>query len=1797
MLCLLDLDDPYCHRMTPRGFAALKHLFSAAKYVLWASQDGYAEQPYGNMMVGLVRTLCNELPNLSIQIVDFENGVLTVTFDQMALYLTETMLRMMLLDSSKLEDGILWSYEPEIRIRDGKLLLPRITPAEDLNNRLNSVQRTIEFHVDLKTSVVKVNETQNPSNRSISTPGLIADLNVPDGHVKIRVRYSSVRALRLIGDSFFYLCLGVEEVTGHQVIAVSPSNQSVIVVSTDWTIPFPANHEDAPQYLWTFGCTLLANSLLDAATAGSTSLVHNPDEYLQHALGRQSKRTGKSICFTRTQDGPDNYDSIVINPFASTRQLRSVLPQGLKTYFNLSDTSGLTKSVTTCYPDAVCYGSRWLFGNASDRCASHPAKIIREVLLSASTLVGPFSISSLPSPTWGYAAFPSEGSQTSNLEKKHLGFPDNSVVGVLDLSEINNMGGGPSTLISWDQNATVSVRLNPLDAAQMLSNKKTYFLVGLTGEVGQSISHWMVSQGVRHLVLASRSPKVDEGWLKDMNERGVEIRVFSMDVSDMSSVRGVVENVRETMPPIGGVANAAMVLSDQTLMEMDYDTFDRVTHPKVVGSDCLDQLFYSDQSLDFFIIFSSLASVVGNPGQANYNAANMYMASLARQRRRRGLAASVLDIGMVIGLGHLSKSNPRIEKHLRKMNFMPISERHLHTMFAEAIFAGKSDSEADAEIIVGLGSARTAKDQGNDLPTWYKDPRFSRLLNDHSAAPREISRSMNAPMSVTQLLSQTSTESEVCSVLEAAVSVRLGSQLQILPENINVQAPLTSLGIDSLIAVDVRMWLLATLKVDMPMFKLLSGLTVVQLCVEIMSCLNPELLPLLKNIMDPLVPATQSIHGGITTQESNHVASTKPFLASHSRSQTSSSADSKPGSVKVESQESLQDSNSSDLAYSSTSSTESTELLSRDDDPEELETTAIERYGPMSTGQGSIVFSQDYAKDKTMANIAIHFMLRGLLDLYAFEGAIKAVIRKHQILRTSFPLKEHSNTRCQVVLKDSPFTLQNMAPDADMALVHGNLMSTKFDLDRGHTLEAAISSRSPTIHHAIFCYHHIIMDGVSWKIFLEEVHQAYLAKTPDPCGFHQIDFALQESQMARDDAFKPAIDYWKQEFAEPLETIPLLSIAKVPCRRSLDTYQTNTVSLSLDANIAARIRATSKMMHITPFQFYLSTLQVLLFRLSGSEDQCIGVVDANRSDQAFANTIGYFINTLPVRFGINGSLSFEEVAARTRAKVHSALANANVPFTMLLEELKIPRPTTHAPLFQVLMNYRLGALEQERLGNCELTDMKGTIPKTPYDLTLLVVERSGRECLLQFDYQQYLYSEKDTYQLLRCYIHLLDTLSLSTASNVGDCKIFNPAMIEEGLAYASGNVSLELEGSVSLMAHIAARMREFPGDLAIKDGYGQTLSYHAVHGNVIALTASLSAMCLPPSSRIALFCEPSANAVCAMLAIWASGGTCVPLDLSNPVARLRNIMEECRPAVIVYHQHTLKKLADVVTEDVILLDIKDQKVFAPSEDTMQIEEAAKRCPTPHNPALILYTSGTTGRPKGVTLTHLNLLNTIEGIQRCLDLRKEVVLQQSSLGFDLSIAQILLALNGGGTLVIARREQRGDALELSRLMLSESVSFTFCVPSEYSILLRFARETLKSCTNWKIALSAGERFTTSLKRLFRDLESHVQPVNAYGPAETTVISHLAPIRYDSGLADESEMFLDVGRPLPNFTTYILDAAGKPLPLGFPGEIYIGGPSVSPGYCGNPNLTQQKFIRNPFMTAQDTKPGWELSLIHI
>jgi NAD(P)-dependent dehydrogenase (short-subunit alcohol dehydrogenase family) len=385
-------------------------------------------------------------------------------------------------------------------------------------------------------------------------------------------------------------------------------------------------------------------------------------------------------------------------------------------------------------------------------------------------------------------------------------------------------------------------------------------LFGLSGDIGRSLADYMVDHGARHIILTSRRPPSVEAWVERLKGRGVTVKLLPNDITKKEQVKALISQVKTTMPPIGGVVNGAMVLQDKLFSSMDIEDWNAAVKPKIDGSRHLDECFSTDQPLEFFIMLSSLASVIGNSGQSNYNAGNMYCCSLAANRRKRGLAASVIDIGKIVGIGYVARNRKAVIS-LRSHKFQPISEPLFQHMFAEAVISGRPGSGRQPVLTSGMQKRVGLAEEDSAPPLWLSNPRFSHMKwDDKKVLAGEANTASSARIPVMDQLKAATEVTQAESILCTSFATRLAAILQMSVDSIAQDTPLVdvgtffscilvlareailtnlvNLGIDSLIAVEVRSWFLKELNVDVPVLKVIGGASIRDICRDVLGKLS-----------------------------------------------------------------------------------------------------------------------------------------------------------------------------------------------------------------------------------------------------------------------------------------------------------------------------------------------------------------------------------------------------------------------------------------------------------------------------------------------------------------------------------------------------------------------------------------------------------------------------------------------------------------------------------------------------------------------------------------------------------------------------------------------------------------------------------------------------------------------------------------------------------------------------------------------------------------------------------------------
>lgn len=503
--------------------------------------------------------------------------------------------------------------------------------------------------------------------------------------------------------------------------------------------------------------------------------------------------------------------------------------------------------------------------------------------------------------------------------------------------------------------------------------------------------------------------------------------------------------------------------------------------------------------------------------------------------------------------------------------------------------------------------------------------------------------------------------------------------------------------------------------------------------------------------------------------------------------------------------------------------------------------------------------------------------------------------------------------------------------------------------------------------------------------------------------------------------------------------------------------------------------------------------------------------------------------------------------------------------------------------------------ERSSWGGCKLEGERWCNASTGYDIALEVTENVNTDTLLSLRLQDTLYSAESTALLLRSYVNVLDYIidtadalveniptwspqDTHAASMAGKGKPKpnyisslspTPANLKNYLTLCPQERPLEPTWGQTIVHRIDQMVTAHGSRTALKDGNGKNLTYDQMNERVSAITERLLASSTAKGLAVGVFQQPSVDWICSMLAIFKAGAVYVPLDMRNSIPRLRAVVQAARPTLILTDNATTAKVHHLEATTATEIVVSDVRLPSSPQLNRAEHDAV---------AVILFTSGSTGEPKGIMLNHTNLVSFAEASSQIFAKSDSgiKVLQQSPFSFDFSLDQTFAALGNGGCLYIVSASHRGDPSEISRIMIEEEVSYTTATPSEYDMWLRYAGNNLKRCSSWNYAFSGGEAMSYSLAREFLSLKiPNLRLFNGYGPAETTILSTKIELA-ENKLLDP----LPAGFMLPGFPVCIVDAELQPVPLGVSGEIVIGGACVASGYLGDAELTGRKFIPDAF-----------------
>ncbi|MGF6658423.1 amino acid adenylation domain-containing protein [Paraburkholderia atlantica] len=843
---------------------------------------------------------------------------------------------------------------------------------------------------------------------------------------------------------------------------------------------------------------------------------------------------------------------------------------------------------------------------------------------------------------------------------------------------------------------------------------------------------------------------------------------------------------------------------------------------------------------------------------------------------------------------------------------------------------------------------------------------------------------------------------------------------------------------------------------------------------------------------------------------------------------------------------------------------------------------AVSRQAPLelSFAQQRLWFLAQLDKDSARYHVPLGWRLQGRLDRAAWRRSLDQLYARHEALRSVF-VDAEEGPRVEILPPGTglPVLEHDLRerPDAAAALVAlcAEEACTPFDLARGPLVRGRLIRLSEQEHVFLLTQHHIVSDGWSVGVLVRELgslYRAFVAGQADPLPVPAIqypDYAAWQRQWLSGERLQRQAQYWR----EALSGAPsMLALPTDRARPAQQSFAGASVPVVIDVDLTRDLKRLSRQHGTTLFMTVLAGWAAVLSRLSGQDDLVIGVPSANRGRREIEELIGFFVNTLALRVDLSGEPSVSELLERTRRTALGAQEHQDLPFEQVVEIVQPPRALDHTPLFQVMLAWQDNAPGRLDLPGLGVEEVMDNAPgQIRFELELNVGECDGR-IVGTLGYATALFEESTVRRQRDYLLALLRAMAADAGQPVERIDILPAAergyLLEElnrtEAAYPSERCIHEL---------FEAQVRRSPEAVALVHE-NERLSYGELNARANRLAHHLVALGVRPDQPVGICVERSAAMVVGLLAILKAGGAYVPLDAAYPSQRLRQVLGDAAPQLLLCDAAGRAALGPEVLTDVIAVDLEtatpvwgEQPRSDPEPRTLGL--------TSRHLAYVIYTSGSTGTPKGVQNEHRAVINRLIWMQKAYALKAtDVVLQKTPFGFDVSAWEFFWTLLEGATLVLAVPGVHKDPDALVNLIIGQRITTAHFVPSMLASFMD--TKGVDRCTSLQRLVCSGEALSASLTQKVRCVLPWTGLHNLYGPTEAAI-----DVTAWNCPADFNGSVVPIGRPIANTRVYVLDGHGAPVPFGAVGELYIGGAGVARGYLNRPELTAERFIASPFV----------------
>ncbi len=826
---------------------------------------------------------------------------------------------------------------------------------------------------------------------------------------------------------------------------------------------------------------------------------------------------------------------------------------------------------------------------------------------------------------------------------------------------------------------------------------------------------------------------------------------------------------------------------------------------------------------------------------------------------------------------------------------------------------------------------------------------------------------------------------------------------------------------------------------------------------------------------------------------------------------------------------------------------------------------------PLSFAQQRLWFLQQLDLSSAAYHIPGAIRLQGQLDVVALEHSFKEIVRRHEALRTNFIVQ--NGQPVQIVQGDSAWHLTvvdlqhlpTVERDRETQRLAIAQSVHPFDLTEDRLVRITLLVLSETEHILLFCMHHIVSDGWSMGAFVGELAALYTAfcqNQPSPLpelSIQYADFAVWQRQWLQGEVLQSQIDYWQKQLAD---APALLELPSDRPRPSVQSWRGATQSFILPLELTEALNTLSRRESVTLFMALLAAFDVLLYRYTGQMDILVGSPIANRNHGEIEGLIGFFVNTIVLRADLSDNPSFRELLGRVRENCLEAYAHQDLPFELLVEGLHLERDLSYTPLFQVMFVLQNAPMSDVELPGLTLSALAGENQTAKFDLTLMI-EATDEGLMGLWEYNTDLFEAEAIARMAGHYQTLLESIVAKPTQQVGELPMLTVA--EQHQLQGWNHTQTDYPHS-QCIHQVFEQQAELTPDAVATVFADCPLTYGELNSRANQLAHYLRVLGVGAEMLVGICVERSVELIVGMLGILKAGGAYVPLDPNYPPERLSYMLADAQVSVLLTQQQLVEGLPSLEVK-VVCLDTDWSSISVEPENNLTCEVSADSL------AYVIYTSGSTGQPKGVMVPHRAVNRLVLNTDYVQLNQSDRIAQASNASFDAATFEIWGALLNGARLVGVPQHIMLSLQEFAVYIREHGISVLFLTTALFNQIASFVPQAFGSL---RYLLFGGEAVDP---RWVREVLQNGAPqylLHVYGPTENTTYSSWFLVRDVS----EAATTIPIGYPIANSQIYVLDRNLQPVAVGVPGELHVGGDGLARGYLNRPELTEEKFIPNPF-----------------